>query len=106
MTDPLTEKIDQEETGTSFRCNRESTVRMLNAYIEELTAIRDLLDGEDDDGLPALMTDCQKARDKWEEDLLRGNPLTGNTPVSDMENTAEIMKQFFFGGLLRRKIGK
>lgn len=106
MTDPLTEKIDQEETGTSFRCNRESTVRMLNAYIEELTAIRDLLDGEDDDGLPALMTDCQKARDKWEEDLLRGNPLTGNTPVSEMENTAEIMKQFFFGGLLRRKNGK
>ena len=105
MTDPLTAKIDQEETGTAFTCNRDNSVRLLNAYIEELTAIRDLLEREDDEGLQALMSEYQNSRDKWEEDLLRGHPLTGNTSVSDLQNTTETMKQFFFGGLLRRKIG-
>ena len=105
MTDPLSEKIDEEETGTAFRCNRENTVRMLNEYIEELTAIRDLLGQENDEGLKMLMDDCREVRDKWEEDQLRGHPLTGNTSVSDLQNTTETMKQFFFGGFLRRKIG-
>lgn len=101
MKDPLCGETGSEAPETVFLNNRENTVRLLDEYITDLTALRDLLERGDGTGLRARLDTAREIREQWYGNIRQKNK-TGMTS-SRMPAPAETMAQTFFGGLLRKK---
>ena len=100
MTAPARIKTDRDGSETALLSHRESTVRLLDEYIRTLGTIRDLIRQQDESGLRTLTENSRKAAGV----LLRAPSRPRGEPVMpDLPGSADLLRQTFFGGLLRKR---
>ena len=106
MTSPVGLRTDQEDPGMTFLCSRGQTVRLLDEYIAELTAYRDMLRDSDGSALQKILKENKDRKEQWEKDQRRSAAFPKGPSGDGDPRAADLIRQTFFGGFLRNKLTK
>lgn len=80
--------------------NRESMVRLLNAYITALINLRDKIDDNDRQAVLNRLTEAWKGRVRWLEERTAAEWLKGEAQQVDAVSFGDRVNQMLFGGLM------
>jgi prephenate dehydrogenase len=101
-TEPLLHLDDEKKLGRSAILNKDNVVRVIDNYIQNLTAIRQAVLNEDQETLQKLVGGAVKGRESWLSERYRGNwdkPATN----TELPSAGETIGRLFLGGLMRRR---
>lgn len=71
-TSPIADPIERKRYGQFALLNAENTIRMLDDMIQTLQEARDLIAGQDQDGLHEFLETALESREKWLSDRRAG----------------------------------
>jgi hypothetical protein len=93
---------DEKKLGKSAIANKENVVRVIDNYIQSLTAMRQAVLNEDQETLEKLIEGSVKGRESWLSERYKGE---WDKPASNTElpSAGEAIGRMFLGGLIRRR---
>jgi prephenate dehydrogenase len=80
--------------------NRESIIRLLNAYITSLIQLRDEIDDNDREAVLRRLTDAWKGRVRWLDERTAAEWLKGEAQQVDAPSFGDRVNQMLFGSML------
>lgn len=83
--------------------NRENTVRVLDAYIAALQAMRRAVEAGDEPGLRKQLEKAQQAREKWLNERHTADWLLIDSRKAEIPSLTDHLQQMVMGGLKRKK---
>ena len=92
---------EAQSLGEAAVGNRESVLRVLDAYMSSLQKLRDDIDQGNDDSVTEFLEDAVKARDRWLHERTRADWQNPGTPT-DSTTFGERMNHMIFGKLMDR----
>ena len=101
VTAALAYHDEAQSLGEAALGNRESVLRVLDAYMSSLQKLRDDIDHGDDRSVAEFLEDAVKARDRWLHERTRADWQNPGTPT-DSSTFGERMNQMIFGKLMDR----
>ena len=93
---------DVTSLGESAIENRESVVRLLNAYITSLIHLRDEIEANDRDALAARLADSLQGRVRWFDERTTAEWLNREGQQIDAPSFGDRVNQMLFGSLMER----
>lgn len=101
-TEPLMHLDDEKKLGKSAIANKENVARVLENYIQSLSAVRQAVMNEDQETLEKLIEGSVKGRESWLSERYKGE---WDKPASntDLPSAGETIGRMFLGGLIRRR---
>ena len=93
---------EAKSLGEAALGNRESVIRVLDAYVASLQKLRDDIDRGDDQSVSEFLEDAVKARDRWLNERTRADWQNPTTQQTDSTTLGERMNQMIFGRLMDR----
>jgi prephenate dehydrogenase len=98
-----TEAIDDTDRHPSLFLNRDNLLHRLDALIEELMHLRDMLSQGDEEALAQTFVDAAKGRSRWMRERRKGMwSEDGTFDTRDVSGTAQQIGRMFFGNLASR----
>ena len=92
---------EAQSLGEAAVGNRESVLRVLDAYMSSLQKLRDDIDHGNDDSVTEFLEDAVKARDRWLHERTRADWQNPGTPT-DSSSFGERINHMFFGKFMER----
>ncbi|HKY54559.1 MAG TPA: prephenate dehydrogenase/arogenate dehydrogenase family protein [Anaerolineales bacterium] len=92
---------EAQSLGEAALGNRESVLRVLDAYMSSLQRLRDDIDRGDDHSVAEFLEDAVKAHDRWLHERTRADWQNPGTET-DSTRFGERVNQMLFGGLMNR----
>lgn len=92
---------EAQSLGEAAVGNRESVLRVLDAYMSSLQKLRDDIDQGNDDSVTEFLEDAVKARDRWLHERTRADWQNPGTPT-DSTTFGERVNHMIFGRLMDR----
>ena len=93
---------EAKSLGEAALGNRESVIRVLDAYMSSLQKLRDDIDRGDDQSVAEFLEDAVKARDRWLHERTRADWQNPTTQQTDSTTLGERMNHMIFGRLMDR----
>ena len=91
---------DVASLGETALENRENIVRLLNAYISSLIALRDEIDANDREAVTTRLEDSLRGRIRWFDERSAADWLKGEVQQIDAPSFGDRVNQMLFGGMI------
>ena len=104
VTAALVENDDARSLGEAALGNRESVMRVLDAYVASLLKLRDALDARDEKAVGEFLAGAVQARERWVNERTRADWQT--LEAAEVQSFGDKLSHMFLGNIMERTKNK